>query len=144
KPVPACNFAQAPAQAARDLAMRHDLDCSAVRAIRVRVSLAASAYPGCDCSGPFERVLQAKMSIQYNVAAALVTRGHTEEAYRPQAQPEVVRLAALAAVEVDDALTSAFPARQGAEVIVETRAGDTLSCRYDDVVPASAAEVEQR
>ena len=33
-------------------------------------------YPGCDFAGPFQRALQAKMSIQFGVAAALQRTAH--------------------------------------------------------------------
>src|SRR5690606_13553461 len=71
KPVPACNFAQTPAQAAQRLAHETGVDPAAIDRVTVRVTRAAAAYPGCDASGPFEHVLQAKMSIPYNVAVAL-------------------------------------------------------------------------
>ena len=71
KPVPACNFAQSAAQAAHAIAQRKKLRANDVERVIVRVTRAAALYPGCDVSGPFEHVLQAKMSIHYNVAAAL-------------------------------------------------------------------------
>ena len=36
-------------------------------------------YPGCDFAGPFQRALQAKMSIQFGVAAALQRKAIAEE-----------------------------------------------------------------
>ena len=42
-----------------------------IESIVVKASAAAVGYPGCDYAGPFERILQAKMSIQYCVAATL-------------------------------------------------------------------------
>src|SRR5688572_28732064 len=69
KPVPACNFAQTPAQTALALVQRHRLRAVDIESVIVRVTKAAALYPGCDASGPFEHILQAKMSIHYNVAA---------------------------------------------------------------------------
>jgi len=144
KPVPACNFAQSAAQAAAAIAKRKRVRASEVERVVVRVTRAASLYPGCNVSGPFEHVLQAKMSIHYNVAAALQHGNFAEKNYVPQANPEVLQLAALTRLEVDADLTKAFPAKQGAEVIVHTRAGDTLSERVDDVVPTDSEGVHGR
>jgi 2-methylcitrate dehydratase PrpD len=144
KPVPACNFAQSAAQAAIAIAKRKRVRASEVERIVVRVTRAASLYPGCNVSGPFEHVLQAKMSIHYNVAAALQHGNFAEKNYVPQANPEVLQLAALTRLEVDAELTKAFPAKQGAEVIVHTRAGDTLAERVHDVVPTDPEAVHGR
>ena len=107
KEVPACNFAQTAAQAARALAVREKLDSGALERVIVRVPYAAANYPGCDCAGPFAHVLQAKMSIQYNVAAALCTRTFEERNYEPARNAEILRVTRLAAVAVDEALTRA-------------------------------------
>ena len=105
---------------------------------------AAALYPGCDVSGPFEHVLQAKMSIHYNVAAALRHGDFDESNYVPQQNSDVLTIATKTRLEVDDELTKAFPAKQGAEVIVQTRAGDELRERVDDVVPTDEAGVRAR
>lgn len=144
KPVPACNFAQSPAQAALAIARRERVRARDVQRVTVRVTRAAALYPGCDVSGPFEHILQAKMSIQYNVAAALVHANFDESNYVPRKNRRVLELAARTSVDVDPALTKAYPAKQGAEVIVETRSGDRWAERIDDVVPTDPAGVRQR
>jgi hypothetical protein len=60
KPVPACNFAQTPAQVALALAQRERVRAADIDSVSVRVTKAAALYPGCDASGPFEHILQAK------------------------------------------------------------------------------------
>lgn len=60
KPVPACNFAQTPAQAALAIAGRHKVRAVDIDNVAVRVTKAAALYPGCDAEGPFEHILQAK------------------------------------------------------------------------------------
>ena len=113
KPVPACNFAQTPCQAALALVREGGLKIDQIRKIRVRASEAAVRYPGCDHAGPFERALQAKMSIQFGVAAALL-HGSVEEAnYRLLDDAEILRLAGLMTLEADPAFTAAFPGRPG-------------------------------
>jgi 2-methylcitrate dehydratase PrpD len=144
KPVPACNFAQSAAQAALAVAQRRKLRANDVERVVVRVTKAASLYPGCDVSGPFEHVLQAKMSIQYNVAAALRHGNFAERNYFPRQNPDVLKLARCTQLEVDDDLTKAFPAQQGAEVVVRTRAGDELRERVVNVVPIDEAGVRAR
>jgi len=144
KPVPACNFAQTPAQAAERIAREHRIDPAEIESVRVRVTRAAAAYPGCDSRGPFEHVLQAKMSIAYNVAVALGKGAFAEAYYRPAEQRDIARLSESVRLEIDDDLTAAYPARQGAEVVVSLRSGAALSARLDDVVPASEQDVLRR
>ena len=144
KPVPACNFAQSAAQAAYAIAQRKKLRANDIERVTVRVTRAAALYPGCDVSGPFEHVLQAKMSIHYNVAAALRHGNFDERNYVPQQNSDVLTIATKTRLEIDDELTRAFPAQQGAEVIVYTRAGDELRERVEDVVPSDSAQVRAR
>jgi len=144
KPVPACNFAQSPAQAALTIAKRKRLRASDIERVTVHVTRAAALYPGCNVSGPFEHILQAKMSIHYNVASALVHGDTAERNYVPQQNKDVLQVATLVRLEVDADLTKAFPAKQGAGVSVHTRAGDVLEERVDDVVPTNADGVRER
>jgi len=144
KEVPACNFAQTAAQAAREIAMREEVLSADIERVLVRVPYAAASYPGCNVSGPFEHILQAKMSIHYNVAAALCTGNFDERNYLPNEQPEISRVAKLVELIVDDELTAAFPGKQGAEVIVETIDGNRVKYRADDVTPANNTLVRDR
>ncbi len=144
KPVPACNFAQTPSQAALAIAREHACAPERIAAITVRVPRAGAAYPGCDSRGPFDHVLQAKMSIQYNVAGALLKGAVTEENFSLLEDARLHRLIGLTTLQVDDALTQAYPAQQGAEVEVRDAAGATYRKRLADVVNASAQEVKAR
>jgi 2-methylcitrate dehydratase PrpD len=143
KPVPACNFAQTPAQAALRVA---ESGCrpEQIAAVVVRVPRAGAAYPGCDYRGPFAHVLQAKMSIQYNVAAALLRGGVSEENFRVLDDARLRRLIGLTTLQVDDEMTGAYPGKQGGEVEVREVSGATHRVRLDDVVNATAAQVRQR
>jgi len=144
KPAPACNYAQTACQVARRLAVEDRVLAGDISSIVVRASAAALNYPGCDSTGPFERILQAKMSIQYCVAATLV-RGAIEEAnYRLLADPEVARLIALTTLEEGPEFTSAYPRLQGTEIVVTLQNGSVLRRRLEDVVPATAAEIRAR
>jgi len=141
KPAPACNYAQTPTQAALGLATQDGFRCADIESIVVKASEAAVLYPGCDYAGPFDRILQAKMSIQYCVAATLA-RGVIEESnYHSPGDPGINRLARATKLEIDMAFTAAYPASQGAEVIVQMRDGRTLLSKLDDVIPATAEQI---
>ncbi len=144
KPVPACNFAQTACQAALRVTQKSGRPAGEIAAINVRVTDAAVRYPGCDSSGPFERSLQAKMSIRFSVAAALARGAITEENYADPRDPEILRLVGLTSVEAERGFTAAFPARQGAEVAVEYTNGTHVVERLDDVVQATDTEVRDR
>ncbi|MBI1394922.1 MAG: MmgE/PrpD family protein [Betaproteobacteria bacterium] len=144
KPVPACNFAQTACLAAARIARETQCSPEAISAIRIRVPRAGKLYPGCDSTGPFDHVLQGKMSIQFNVAAALVERGVSEKNFTLLRDPRVARLLALTTLEVDDGMTRAYPGLQGGEVEIRTADGETHGVRLDDVVNATDDEVSQR
>jgi 2-methylcitrate dehydratase PrpD len=144
KPVPVCNYAQTPCLAAAKLAQEERLDPAAIVSVQVKASRAAKAYPGCDHAGPFARVLQAKMSIHYAVASALLRGTVDEESYRRLDDAALLRLAGLIHVEADDGFTAAYPGKQGAEVTVELADGRRLSRRLADVVPADLDLIRRR
>ncbi len=144
KPAPACNYAQTACQVACALVAEDGVRSSEIEGITVRVSAAALNYPGCNATGPFERVLQAKMSIQYCVAAALI-RGAIEEAnYRLANHPELSRLIGVTVLEEGPEFTQAYPGKQGTEVIANLRGGGTIRRRMEDLIPASEAEIRSR
>lgn len=144
KPAPACNFAQTACQAAVQLSKDIGDARSSIGSVVIRVSRAAERYPGCNYTGPFHRALQAKMSIQYGVAAALARGVIAEKNYEDLANSEIQRLIHGTTLEIDSGFTAAFPQMQGAEVIVSLADGRTKSRRLDDVVPATADEVRSR
>lgn len=143
KPVPACNFAQTACQAALRVADQID-DPGEIETLTIDLPDAAIRYPGCDFAGPFAHALQAKMSIQYGVAAAL-RRSVVEEAnYARLDEPVILHLAWLASLRRDAAFSAAFPGRQGAEVAVTLRNGTRINHRLTDVVPATESEIRAR
>ncbi len=144
KPVPACNFAQTPSQAALEVVRGARLPVERIAAIRIRVPRAGKLYPGCDHPGPFATVLQGKMSIQFNVAAALLTATVAEKNFELLDDPRVQRLIGMSVLEVDDAMTAAYPGRQGGEVEVVDIDGNVHRARLPDVVNASDDQVRAR
>jgi 2-methylcitrate dehydratase PrpD len=144
KPVPVCNFAQTPCLAALALTKENKIEPAQIASITVSATRAAKAYPGCDYPGPFARVLQAKMSIHYAVASALLRGKVDETSYLRLDDPALLALAAKVKVEDGAEFTAAFPAKQGAEVTVRLQDGRVLSHRLTDVVPADLDLIRSR
>lgn len=144
KPVPACNFAQTACQAALGVAKQTRIKPDAIASIAIRVPRAGALYPGCDYSGPFAHVLQAKMSIQYNVAAALIAGGVSERNFTLLNDATLHRLIGRTTLEIDDEMTRAYPGKQGGEVTVTETSGATHRIRLEDVVNATAQDVRER
>ena len=144
KPVPACNFAQTASQAALSIARDGKSGIDRIASIIVRVPRAGALYPGCDHTGPFAHILQAKMSIQYNVAAALIEGGVSEKNFMLLNDARLHKLIGLMTLEVDDEMTRAYPGKQGGEVEVRDTSGATLRLRLEDVVNATPTEVQYR
>lgn len=144
KPAPACNFAQTACQAALLVARESKVKPGDIASVDVRVSHAAMNYPGCNFSGPFQRPLQAKMSIQYGVAAVLASGVLAESNYADINSATVQRIIDGMTLQVDDGFTKAFPAKQGSSVAVKLKDGRTVSRSLPDVVPATPDEVRKR
>jgi 2-methylcitrate dehydratase PrpD len=143
KPAPACNFAQTAAQtalrAARELGSSED-----IAAISIRVPEAAARYPGCDSKGPFHTALQAKMSIPFSVAAVLARGALEEENYADIGDIRILGLVERIDLQTAPDLTAAFPANQGAEILVGLRNGTTVHQRLDNVIAATPDEIRAR
>jgi len=143
KEVPACNFAQSPCQVAL-AAAQQIADGDSIKAIHLSTYDAALNYPGCNYRGPFETPLQARMSIFFGMGAAMA-RGEIAEAnYALLDDPRIAELIDMTAVSISDELNSAFPARQGARVRIETAAGAVIEEALDDIRSASPALVRER
>lgn len=144
KPAPACNFAQTACQAAIAVALEAGAKPADIEAVDVRVSHAAYNYPGCNFQGPFQRPLQAKMSIQYGVAAVLVSGELAESNYARIDDPATQRLIDMMTLEIDEGFTKAFPQQQGSSVAIRLKDGRSVSRSLPDVVPATPDEVRMR
>jgi 2-methylcitrate dehydratase PrpD len=144
KPAPACNYAQTACQAALSLTLHDGFRSGDIESIVVKASQAAVQYPGCDYPGPFNRILQAKMSIQYCVAATLVRGAIEESNYHLLDDPEINRLASIAKLEIDPAFTARYPGAQGTEVTLGFTGGRIVRRKLDDVVPATPEQIRGR
>ncbi len=144
KPVPACNFAQTVCQAALRLTRDEKINPEKIASIKVRVPRAGKLYPGCDHIGPFEHILQAKMSIQYNVAAALLLGDVSENNFALLNDIALHQLIRKMTLDVDDTMTQSYPALQGGAVEIMTNDGTTRNVRLENVVNASEDQVLER
>jgi 2-methylcitrate dehydratase PrpD len=140
KPAPACNYAQTACQAALAIGA----DSQDITGVQVRCSAAALNYPGCNAPGPFQRILQAKMSIHFCVAATLARRSVTESNYRLLDDAEITQLINVTKLEEDPDFTRAYPGAQGAEVIVTLRDGSVVRKRMRNLVPATPDQIRAR
>jgi 2-methylcitrate dehydratase PrpD len=84
------------------------------------------------------------MSIQFNVAAALMEGGVSEKNFKLLNDARLHKLIGLMTLEVDDAMTQAYPGKQGGEVEVRDTSGATQRLRLEDVVNATPTEVRER
>jgi 2-methylcitrate dehydratase PrpD len=144
KQVPACNYAQTAAQVAVRVKTEHAIAADAITKVCINVPYAAAHYPGCDYPGPFTSILQARMSIHFNVASALLYGDFDDNHYQAFASEEVRILAGLVSVTVDGTLTENYPAMQGASIEVATQNDENFSASLADVVPADLAQVMSR
>lgn len=144
KPVPACNFAQSPCQAALQALERSGVASAQVTAVTIETTSAAVRYPGCDAAGSLVRPLQAKMSIPFGVAATLARGVIAEENYRRLDDPEIRRLMVVTDLKSDPGYSAAFPKAQGARVTLTLADGRKVTGALDDVVFATPALVRSR
>jgi 2-methylcitrate dehydratase PrpD len=145
KPAPACNYAQTPAQAALAIVKQSSLAAHDIESVLVKSFPEAIAYPGCDHTGPYRTLLQAKMSIPFVVAATLVARRLDDAALRDfSSDGEAARLARRVRLENDAIFAAAYPQRQGAEVLVSMKNGKRYSSRLAELQPLDAQGVRAR
>lgn len=145
KPAPACNYAQTPAQAAFSILKKNPLAAGSIDHVLVKSFPEAIAYPGCDHAGPYRNLLQAKMSIQFVVAATLAAGRLDDAALRDFSDDgAAARLARRVRLENDPEFAAAYPQKQGAEVIVTLKNGERLSSRLPALEPLDADGVKRR
>ena len=145
KPAPVCNFAQTPAQAALAVRRVNGVRPDEIDHVVVRSFPAAITYPGCDHAGPYHSQIQAKMSIQFTVAAVLAHGRLDDGVFRGyESDSETLRLAADVHLQSDAEFSDSFPRRQGAEVLVSLRDGRNVSHRLVALEPLDPAGVRRR
>jgi 2-methylcitrate dehydratase PrpD len=144
KPVPACNFAQSPCQAALRALELAGGSSGRITAVAIETSDAAVQYPGCDGTGPFRYPLQAKKSIPFGVAATLAQDTIAESNYDRLDDAEIDRLISVTRLDSEGSFSAAFPAAQGARVTLTLQGGECVVGELDDVVFATPDQVRER
>jgi 2-methylcitrate dehydratase PrpD len=143
KPAPACNYVQTPCQAALAV-FEQGARADEIEAVHLDSFSAALDYPGCNHAGPYPGLFEAKMSLQYSIAAVLVAGAIGESNYRLLDDHAVMRLAGIMTLSVDPEFESAYPDRQGARIRVRLRDGKEFKARLDDVRSLDGEAVRQR
>lgn len=133
KDVPACNFAQSPAQTALAALQKAGKPASEIGEVRLETYDAALNYPGCASLGPFGTPLAAKMSIAFGVAAALDAGEIAETNYQKLDDAAIKRLIGAMRFDVSPELNAAFPGKQGARVTLRFLDGSETACAHDDI-----------
>jgi len=133
KPAPACAYTQPSAALALRMVNKYDIDLEAIEKIAIKTFPMGKMFPGLDYQGPFTDIAQSKMSQQYSVAAVFVFKELTQSNYENFSDPRVNRLTILATVDVDDAISGAYPKKQGCEITVTLKGGKIIHEKMDDL-----------
>ena len=133
KRVPACVFVQAAVHAAEAIVLRERIPADEIQNVELRTFEAAVRYPGCDDPGPIDTLPAARMSLQYAVASVLVRRELTDANFTDIDNSALRALVPRVKLEIVDEFTAAYPARQGAQVIVTTLSGRAIEAQVDEV-----------
>lgn len=145
KPIPGCNYIQTPASVALKLAREVENLSSRIASVSVGCTSGAKNYPGCDFAGPFATVLQTKMSIQFAVAAVLLSADTSEDVFNKTNDKVIEELAANCTVDALEEYNEPFSAgRQPARVEVTLKDGSAAKDELDDVPWLDADQVRAR
>jgi 2-methylcitrate dehydratase PrpD len=140
KPIPACHFTHAAADAAAVLHKEYDLPANAIRRVRVLVPqevVKTVCEPVANKRNPVNSY-DAQFSIPYIVATGLLKGRFTlaELEHQALSDPAVLYLASRIDYEIDQAST--FPRHYTGEVVIETEDGRTL--RHREAVNRGCAD----
>ena len=150
KPFAGCNLIQTPLAVAATLSAKiadAGKSCDNIERVTIVTTKMARDYPGCNNGGPFEKVQQTKMSLQYGVSAALMFKGRIdEEAYRQFTDGKLNALIQKCVVETDPGYDAAIQSegRQPCLIIVKLKDGAEHREALDDVPWLGAMAVEER
>lgn len=138
KPAPACFYAQAPIQAALNVA-GYGLEAEDILAVRISVGHDAFQFPGCATIAPPETRQDAVMSIAFGAAVALLRGKATPADWDDYRHPELRKIIQRTTVAHDSSLDQS----QGAELDIESAKGP-LSARQVGPVAMAFDRVAQR
>ena len=145
KPFAGCNLIQTPIATSIEVHSQLAGRTDEIQSVTIRTFAQAQSYPGCDNQGPFTKVQQSKMSLQYGVCSALVSGRADEDTYIDFTNHELKRLIALTSIEIEPTyLQSLMRGQQPAEITVTLQNGTTKSAYLNDVPWLDDASVEAR
>lgn len=115
---PTCRHSQPAIEAVLNLAEAHDIDYHEVE--RVEVGTHRVAYELTGIIHKPKNPGEAKFSIAYGVALALMDRGVAVRHLREEAftNPEYLELAGRVTIRIDEAVNSLYPKKRGARVLI--------------------------
>ena len=149
KPHACCGSNHACVDAAIELANENGIRPKNIKRIVAGIPSVVQTQTGFDYRA--DSVLNAQMSLRYNIAVALVDRQAYLEQFSPDRikDPIIFDLAKKLEIEVDPELDSLYPRIYGGQVLIETRDGNIYSRRVDyskgmPENPMSADEIERK
>jgi 2-methylcitrate dehydratase PrpD len=122
KPVPGCAMIQTTAQLALEI-VNAGVDYTDIKEGTIKTSYMGKHYPGCDSTGPFMSMTQARMSNQFIFAGVLYKRELSNDIFEIYDNQEINELAKKLKVEVDEEAAQIFPARQMVKVSLVLKDG---------------------
>ncbi len=145
KPVPSCALVQTAVTLAHRMTRDQAINPEEINNIEIGTFKAAKTYPGLDNTGPFTSMTNAKLSLEYGVAAAVAFKERNQSIYDRFDDPLVNRIAANSAVIVDDDIEKQFSQtfQQGCRINITMRDKSVISGTQKDVVPLSDTQVEE-
>ena len=144
KPAPACFFVQTPAQVAERIARSTGFDPSDIETVEIRTTRAAAEFPGCNNPGPMRTRQDASMSIQFGVAAVLLSRRIAHANWEKFTDPAANALAARSRIIVDESPGRDSDGEAGASVTVRHRSGHLIEDGERDFRSMTRAAVIER
>ncbi|KAJ9605913.1 hypothetical protein H2200_009762 [Cladophialophora chaetospira] len=145
KPFAGCNFVQTPIAVALKLSNRLAGLLDQVEKIVIVTTAAAKVYPGCDSYGPFDRVQQTKMSLQYAVASALLFGRVDEDTYRRCGDHNLQALIQKCSIETDSEYDQELvKGRQPSRIEIIIDGERRYLDSFADVPWSEASAVEER
>ena len=140
KPAPACALVQTTAQAGLDI-HKAGIKAEEIEEGIIHTFALGKTYSGCDYPGPYDKLLQARMSNQFNLSASIVRGRISNDSYSSYHDEEIGRLALRLRVEADDSYTRAFPEKQPVMVELKLKNGKVLEFYREEPVYLRRSDV---
>ncbi len=131
KPHACCGSNHACVDAAIEIMREHRLGIDDIERVVAGIPSVVQTQTGFDYQA--DSVLNAQMSLRYNIAVAMCDGQAYLEQFTPQriVEPRTVALAQRIEIEIDRDIDSAYPEIYGGRLTVVTRGGQTLSRQVD-------------